>query len=341
MSQPSIVPEGGQTVVYSIVGDHEIRLDYYLPPITNGALPTIIYYHGGGMTAGSRRDGQFPRWLYDHSQKRGYVFISADYRLCHPCTALDQIDDAKALFKFLAGQEFAKALPESVSVDTTRIVVTGFSAGAYPARAACVYAEPKPAALLTGFGTGGNWLLDHWTRGRPPTSIAKFVDLDRVPEILADKRVVSDDFVEGKMGGTGRFALTVRWELDGTFLDGSLGRPGLGARLNALEYSQRAAALPEEVKPAFVQLFVTKDYPPSVFVHGTADEVVLAQESVDQYEQLKELGVRTELFLVEDGPHGLHEFGSGFPLKPWKGSVEAYNKALEFLDEVLSSKQSI
>ncbi|KAK7421170.1 hypothetical protein QQX98_002299 [Neonectria punicea] len=311
MSRPSIVPEGGQTVVYSIVEDHEIRLDYYLPPNANGALPTIVYYHGGGMTAGSRRDGQFPRWLYDHCQKRGYIFTSADYRLCHPCMALDQIDDAKALLKFLTGQEFAKALPESVSVDTTHIAVTGFSAGAYSARAACVYAEPKPAALLTGFGTGGNWLLDHWTKGRPPTSVAKFVDLDRVPEILADKRVVSDDFVEGKMG-TGRFALTVRWELDGTFLDGNLGRPGLGAQLNALEYSQRAAALPEEVKPAFVQLFVTKDYPPSVFVHGTADEVVPAQESVDQYEQLKELG-RTGLMgftkLAPGSPKAVEGFG--------------------------------
>lgn len=58
------MPEGGQTLVYSTVGDHEIKLDYYLPPKANGALPIVIYYHGGGMTAGSRRDGQFPRWLY-------------------------------------------------------------------------------------------------------------------------------------------------------------------------------------------------------------------------------------------------------------------------------------
>ncbi|KAH8685081.1 Alpha/Beta hydrolase protein [Ilyonectria robusta] len=326
------MPEGGQTLVYSTVGDHEIKLDYYLPPKANGTLPIVIYYHGGGMTAGSRRDGQFPRWLYDHCQGKGYIFVSADYRLCHPCTALDQIDDAKSLFKFLTGEDFAKALPGSVSIDTARIVVTGFSAGAYSARAACVYSEPKPAALLTGFGTGGNWLLDHWTQARPPTTIAKFVDLDRVPKILADNTVISDDFVEGK-ASTGRFALTVRWELDGTFLDGSLGRPGLGAQLDVLDYSQRATALPEDLKPAFVQLFVTKDYPPSVFVHGTADEVVLPQESVDHYEQLKELGVKTELYLVKDGPHGLYKFGSG----PWEGSVEAYEKALEFVDEVLKS----
>lgn len=266
----------------------------------------------------------------EYAQDKGYIFISADYRLCHPCTALDQVDDAKALFRFLAGEGFARELPESVSLDTARIVVTGFSAGAYSARAACVYAHPKPAALLTGFGTGGNWLLDHWTQARPPTTIAKFVDLGTVPALLADKTVVSDDYpAEGKPM---RFALTVRWEQDGTFLDGSLGRPGLGAQLNELDYSERAAAVPEDVKPAFVQLFVTKDYPPSVFVHGTGDEVVLPQESVDHHEQLKALGVRTELYLVEDGPHGLFDKKNGVP---WKGSVEAYEKALEFVEDVL------
>ncbi|PYH75541.1 hypothetical protein BO82DRAFT_20735 [Aspergillus uvarum CBS 121591] len=59
------LPEGGKTLVYSTVDGHDIKLDYYLPRnTTSGHLPAIIYYHGGGMTAGSRRDGHFPTWLY-------------------------------------------------------------------------------------------------------------------------------------------------------------------------------------------------------------------------------------------------------------------------------------
>jgi acetyl esterase/lipase len=61
------LPGGGQTLVYSTVEDHDIKLDYYLPPNAKGALPAVIYYHGGGMTAGSRKDGQFPHWLYSKS----------------------------------------------------------------------------------------------------------------------------------------------------------------------------------------------------------------------------------------------------------------------------------
>lgn len=271
----------------------------------------------------------------DHCQDKGYIFISADYRLCHPTTALHQIEDAKALFKFLASEDFQSALPESITLDTDRIAVTGFSAGAFSARAACIYADPKPAVLMTAYGSAGDWLLDHWTVGRPPTTIAKLVDLEQVPKLLADKTVVSEDLPT--QGMSSRFALTVRWELDGTFLDNCLGKPGLGAKLNKLRYEERAAAIPEDVKPALLQLFVSESHPPTILVHGTADEVVPDQESVHHHEQLKKLGVKTELILVEGAGHGLVDLKSGFPPKPAEGKDEAYKRAAEFIDEVFLS----
>jgi acetyl esterase/lipase len=271
--------------------------------------------------------------LIDHCQEKGYIFISADYRLCHPSTTLDQIEDAKALFKYLAGEKFASHLPQTVSLDTTRIAVSGFSAGAYSARAACVYANPKPAVLLSVYGLGGNMLLDHWTAARPPTSIAKFVDLNDVSRLLADKSVISDDMKEDERLSK-RFALTVRWELDGTFLDGCFGRPGLGAMLNAVEYSLRDATVPVELKPGILQSFVTEEYPPSVFVHGTADEVVSDQESIDHHEQLNKLGVRSSLFLVENGRHGLEEFSFDHDSEVSKSTTKAYKEALAFIDDV-------
>ncbi|RAH75012.1 alpha/beta hydrolase [Aspergillus aculeatinus CBS 121060] len=330
------LPEGGKTLVYSTVDGHEIKLDYYLPRnTTSGHLPAIIYYHGGGMTAGSRRGGHFPTWLYDHCQKSTYIFISADYRLCHPSTALDQIADAQALFRFLASPAFQSSLGSpDLSLDTSRIAVTGFSAGAYSARAACVHATPKPCVLMTAYGTGGNLLLDHWTQPRPPTSIAKMVDLADVPRLLADRTVVSDDADRN----SNRFALTVRWEIDGTFLDGVFGRPGLGATLNKVEYAGRAEAVPEELKPGFLQNFVGEGYPPAVFVHGTADEVVPDQESKFQHEQLGRLGIRTELLLVQDAGHGLVDLKSGFPPKLAEGAMEAYAEALKFVDAALLGK---
>lgn len=222
--------------------------------------------------------------------------------------------------------------------------MTGFSAGAYSARAACLYATPKPAALLSVYGLGGNMLLDHWTGARPPTSLAKFFDLSGVPALLADKTVVSDDYVEGGMSK--RFAITIDWEINGTFLDGVFQRPGLGKSLDALEYEKRFEAVPEDLKPGMLQEFVTADYPPSVFVHGKSDEVVSPEESVYQHEQLSKLGVSSQLYLVENGPHGLEGAvmmrkmaGAEIPGsdKVIADSMEAYGKAMEFIDGVFSA----
>lgn len=287
-----------------------------------------------------------PRWIanhsLDHCQENGYIFISADYRLCHPTSAIDQIDDAKALFSYISGPQFANELPESVSLDTARIAVSGFSAGAYSARAACLYATPKPAALLCVYGLGGNMLLDHWTRARPPTSLAKFFDLSGVPALLADKTVVSDDYSEGG-GMSKRFALTIDWEINGTFLDGVFQRPGLGKSLDALDYEKRFEAVPEDLKPGMLEEFVTADYPPSVFVHGRSDEVVSPEESIYQHEQLTKLRVPSQLHLVDNGPHGLDMVammrkmaGGEIPDsdKVIADSIEAYGKAMAFIDGV-------
>ncbi|KAL2844824.1 alpha/beta-hydrolase [Aspergillus pseudoustus] len=321
-------PEGGRTLVYSTIDGHEICMDYYLPPAT-GSLSAIIYYHGGGMTAGSRRGGPYPKWLYQHCQDDGYIFISADYRLCHPSNTIDQIDDARALFSFLASHRFASQLPDKVSLDTTRIAVAGFSAGAYSARAACLYAEPKPAALLSVFGLGGNLLLDHWTRARPPTSLAKHFDMAAIPTLLADRTVVSE-------GSQDRFPLTIHWEIQGTFLDGIFQSPGLGAKLNALPYEERFNAVPDRLKAGVLHNFVTESYPPSVFVHGSSDEVVSPEESRYQHEQLENLGVKSQLHLIENGPHGLEGIRQSSDSQIYRDSTAAYNEALAFIDAIFS-----
>ncbi|ETS82853.1 hypothetical protein PFICI_04729 [Pestalotiopsis fici W106-1] len=330
-----MLPEGAQTLVYHTIGDHNVKFDYYLPPGARGPLPLVIHWHGGGMTAGSRRD-DFPHWLYGPCQKKGYIFVSPDYRLCHPCTALDQIEDAKALFSFLTGETFAATLPDGVSVDARRIAVAGSSAGAYQARAACVYARPKPAVLMTAYGLGGDLLLDHWTNPRPPTGLAGMVDLSKVPVLLADRTVVSCDAAPPDRAApiTERFALTVRWELDGTMLDGIFGRAGLAEKLRAVNYAEREALLPDDLRPGFLQLCIEKDYPPSVLVHGTADEVVPDIESVRHYEKLRELGIKTDLLLVEGAGHGLVEFKPNGSISLLEDGLKAYAKSFDFIVSV-------
>ena len=50
-----------KTIVYSRIGSLEIKLDLYVPASSKAkTLPAIVFFHGGGMTAGSRKDVFYP-----------------------------------------------------------------------------------------------------------------------------------------------------------------------------------------------------------------------------------------------------------------------------------------
>jgi acetyl esterase/lipase len=50
--------------------------------------------------------------------------------------------------------------------------------------------------------------------------------------------------------------------------------------------------------------YVTKDSPPTMIVHGDADDHVPYQQSVDLHQKFLKLGVKTEFITVEGGKHG-------------------------------------
>ena len=57
-----------QTATYSHVGSLGIEVDFQVPPsVTKGVLPGVIFFHGGGLVAGSRTRETFP-WILGQSQ---------------------------------------------------------------------------------------------------------------------------------------------------------------------------------------------------------------------------------------------------------------------------------
>lgn len=85
-----------------------------------------------------------PEFLQSLARNRGWAFISADYRLLIPASGNEMLEDVLSLFKYIGSN-----LPQ---VDSSRIVVYGASAGAYPARLAGIYVEPKPKAIAMIYG---------------------------------------------------------------------------------------------------------------------------------------------------------------------------------------------
>jgi len=93
------------------------RLDVYHPVGTPG-FATVVWFHGGGLTGGSR---SIPSAL----KGQGIAVIAADYRLSPKAKAPAYIEDAAAAVAWTI-----KSIPR-YGGDTNRIFLSGHSAGGY------------------------------------------------------------------------------------------------------------------------------------------------------------------------------------------------------------------
>ncbi len=93
------------------------RLDLYFPQGTK-IFKTIVWFHGGGLTAGNK-------YIPEQLKNQGYAVVAVNYRLYPQIKAPDYIDDAAAavawVFKHIS----------QYGGDPSKIFVSGHSAGAY------------------------------------------------------------------------------------------------------------------------------------------------------------------------------------------------------------------
>jgi acetyl esterase/lipase len=113
-------------------------------PAAHGIYPTLLLIHGGGWTRSSRTNHRF--WG-PYLAKRGYVALSADYRLAtnDRSTYPQNVHDLKAAVQYLRGSGVA------INVDADRIGVMGESAGGHLAALLALSGDsPKLANPHTG-----------------------------------------------------------------------------------------------------------------------------------------------------------------------------------------------
>lgn len=109
--------QSAEVTAESAYAKEKCLLDFYHPTGVKG-FPTVVFYHGGGLTGGNR---EIPEAL----KNRGWAVVGVSYRLSPKVTHPAYIEDAAAALAWT----FKNI--ESYGGDTSKIFVTGISAGGY------------------------------------------------------------------------------------------------------------------------------------------------------------------------------------------------------------------
>ena len=97
-----------------------------------------------------------------------------------PCTAHDILEDIQDLFSYIRN-DLNSALAEAtgnpkLKIDTDAIGIAGTSAGGLCAYLCAIHISPKPRALLSMYGQGGECLVRTFSISKPENPISTFTE---------------------------------------------------------------------------------------------------------------------------------------------------------------------
>jgi acetyl esterase/lipase len=109
-------------IPYSSAHTGDRKLDVYLPTRLAGPHPTLIYIHGGGWVGGSKEASVLFLLPY---LEMGWAVVNVEYRLGHVALAPAAVEDCRCALRWVIRNA------EQYNFDTSRLVMTGHSAGGH------------------------------------------------------------------------------------------------------------------------------------------------------------------------------------------------------------------
>jgi acetyl esterase/lipase len=307
------------TVVYRKINGHEILADVYRPK-GGGVCPVIVHIHGGALIMGNRalespslnayrvKHPELPYFdLLEFAENNGYAVVSIDYRLAPETKLPEIISDVEAAFRWIGGEG-----ARQFHLETNRVVVFGGSAGGYLTLVAGYRVSPKPKALVSLYRYG-QLNADWYTKPNPYPGYTKKQVTREEAMRQSDGRVISDS--EQRIGNGSLIYMYYR-------------QNGLWTG-EVSGFSQNSLA--KEIVQYEPAKNVTREYPPTLLIHGTMDTDVPFEESVNMAEQFKKQGVPYIFLPIQKGEH---ELTGGDPAQ----IQDAYHTMMEFMTKYLETK---
>lgn len=109
-------------VTYSVANNYECKLDVYTKRTITKPLPTVLLIHGGGWVAGTKEGTLMMALPYF---EMGLAVVNVEYRLAKSSLAPAAVEDCRLALRWV----FKNA--KEYGFDTTKIIVTGGSAGGH------------------------------------------------------------------------------------------------------------------------------------------------------------------------------------------------------------------
>ena len=245
--------------------------------------------HRGGINA-----TQLRRYV-----EAGYAVVTIDYRLA-PETKLPEIlTDVEDAYGWIR-----ESGPGLFQIDPDRIAVIGHSAGGYLTLTTGYRCHPRPRALVAFYGYGdiaGDW----YSRPDPYYST-----LPAISKEAAWAQVGKTPISQSPVGRD-KFYLYTRQQ--GLW-------PKLVAGLDPVTENRA-------FDPYCPVRNVTRDYPPSLLLHGDKDTDVPYEQSRSMSLELKRHSVDCDLITIENGGHGFDR------AKDSPQVVAAFDRVMRFLQQ--------
>jgi len=256
-------------------------------PLGDTVRPVVVFIHGGALMMGDRKMTPRPGSLLTALLEGGYVVVSIDYRLAPHVKLPAILEDVRDACDWVR-----KSGPALLHIDPDQLFVMGQSAGGYLTQMTGFCVQPRPRALVSFWGYGdiaGEWYSrpDAFYRQQP----------------LVTKE-------EAERSGSGKLYLYCRQQ-------------GLWPKVVT---GHDPDTEPRAFDPFCPVRNVTKDYPPTLLIHGTKDTDVPYALSVQMDKELTSKGVGHEFITIPDGIHGFRSKVDA------EIAAHTYRQMLDFLD---------
>lgn len=120
LANPGDSVKAVKDIVYCTVNNRQLKLDVFSPTKYKGKLPALLMVFGGGWRSGNRT----MHWqMAQCIAARGYIVVTADYRLSTEALYPASVNDLKTAIKWMRDKS------GQYGIDNKKIGIWGFSAG--------------------------------------------------------------------------------------------------------------------------------------------------------------------------------------------------------------------